>query len=95
MTFICGSFGSFGSFVVHLGGPLQYLAFQNNLVNHAEIIRMSANMLTVRFGKDTDPELRDKFWCSLFERGDTGGDFSKCVTEFMKRYIAISYHLLR
>lgn len=35
-----------------------------------EIQMDSANMLTVRFGKDTDPELRDKFWYSLFERGD-------------------------
>jgi acetoin utilization protein AcuA len=34
-------------------------------------IRMdSANMLTVRMGKDSDPELRDKFWHSLFERED-------------------------
>ena len=34
-------------------------------------IRMdSANMLTVRFGKDADTELRDEFWYSLFERGD-------------------------
>jgi acetoin utilization protein AcuA len=35
-----------------------------------DILMDSANMLTVRFGKDTSPELRDKFWYSLFERGD-------------------------
>ncbi len=35
-----------------------------------DILMDSANMLTVRFGKNTDPELRDKFWYSLFERGD-------------------------
>jgi acetoin utilization protein AcuA len=35
-----------------------------------DICMDSANMLTVRIGKDVDQELRDKFWYSLFERGD-------------------------
>jgi acetoin utilization protein AcuA len=35
-----------------------------------DILMDSANMLTVRIGKDADPELRDKFWYSLFERED-------------------------
>ncbi len=35
-----------------------------------DILMDSANMLTVRIGKGTDPELRDKFWYSLFERED-------------------------
>jgi acetoin utilization protein AcuA len=35
-----------------------------------DILMDSANMLTVRFGKDADAELRDKLWYSLFERED-------------------------
>lgn len=35
-----------------------------------DILMDSANMLTVRFGKKADEELRDMFWYSLFERGD-------------------------
>jgi acetoin utilization protein AcuA len=35
-----------------------------------DILMDSANMLTVRMGKESDSELRDKFWYSLFERED-------------------------
>lgn len=48
----------------------QMFGFVQLDTDEPDILMDSANMLTVRFGKDSDPELRDEFWYSLFERGD-------------------------
>ena len=48
----------------------QSVGFVQLDTDEPEILMDSANMLTVRFGPDTDSELRDEFWYSLFERGD-------------------------
>lgn len=48
----------------------QSVGFVQLDTDEPDILMDSANMLTVRMGNDTDQELRDKFWYSLFERGD-------------------------
>lgn len=48
----------------------QSVGFVQLDTDEPDVLMDSANMLTVRFGKDTDQELRDTFWYSLFERGD-------------------------
>jgi acetoin utilization protein AcuA len=48
----------------------QAVGFVQLDTDEPDVLMDSANMLTVRMGEDTDQELRDKFWYSLFERGD-------------------------